>query len=311
MLSRVCAIAVVALAATLAFAPGVSAESAHKPPVSVTGGGGGGTGGTGTVTTTITNTKTGGATAVVHGGAGVGVGNNSTTAVPDPCQAVPLQAQDATMPWWNGHTSAQGQLVHWVCTSGAEPLVKVPFFLANGTAPAPLPPDPAVLAREAMAQVLTLIPAPAVDVSPDLKNNVDKVIGQPVTYVNLWFWFWAESDVWQDYSNTVTLNGVSATTTAHPTSLVYDPGDGDAPVVCATQGRPWTDADANYDPATVGGCGYRYLTVTPGAPITGRLTINWQVSWTSNVGAAGVLDPLATSTDTPPFVVEQIEVVTR
>lgn len=287
------------------------AEAAPKPPITVTGGAGSGTGSVGTVTTTVTNTNTGGSTTVVHGGAGVGPGNNSTSTAPDPCHTEPLPSQDPSATWWAGHTPAEGKLVHWVCTGGAEPGVKTPFFLANGVAAAPLPPDPADLARQAMAQVLTLIPAPEVDVSPDLTSNVDAAIGRPVTYVNLWFWFWAGPDVWQDYSNTVTLNGVSATTTAHPSSLVYDPGDGDAPVVCASPGRPWTEADANSSPSTLGGCGYRYLRATPSGPITGRLTINWQVSWTSNVGAGGELDPLSTSTDTPPFVVEQIEVVTR
>jgi hypothetical protein len=222
-----------------------------------------------------------------------------------------LTAQDATARWWGGHTAAQGKLVHWVCTGGAAPGVRTPFFLANGRAGAPLPPDPADLARQALAQVLTLIPAPAVDVSPDLPNNVDSAIDLPVTYLHLWFWFWAEDDVWQNYSNTVTLNGVSATTTARPVSLAYDPGNGDAQVVCPNQGRPWADDDVNVDPSALGGCGYRYSKVTPDGPITGRLTINWQVTWTSNVGAAGALDPLSTSTNTPSFVVEQIQVVTK
>lgn len=171
-----------------------------------------------------------------------------------------------------------------------------------------------MLAYQAEADVRQLIPAPLLTKSPDLPNNVDKSLSppRPVTYVNLWVWFWSTSDVWTTYSRTVGLNGVTATATATPVSLTFDPGNGDAPVVCTNPGRAWTDADGNVDPSTTDGCGYRYSKTTPNGPITGRLLIDWDVSWTSNVaGFGGPLDPLATYVDTPPFMVEQIQVVTR
>ncbi len=232
--------------------------------------------------------------------------------LPDPCHEVPLSPQPAAgSPWWDGHQAGQGQVMHWVCTGGTEPAVAVPFFLATGQVAAPPPPDPAVVARAAETQVVTLLPPPSLDVSPDLPNNVDKNLGMPVTYVNLWFWFWTDPATWHPFSATAALNGVSATTTAQPVSLTYDPGDDGDPVVCPSQGLPWIDADGNDDPATVGGCGYKYVKVTPDGPITGTLTLTWQVTWTSSTGAAGALDPLTTTTTTPPFVVEQIQVVTR
>lgn len=303
-----------------AFSPSAQARgTGDDGPIITVGGAGQGTGSAGkTVTTKITNKRTGVETVVVHGGAGVGSGNNATIPMPDPCSEVPVSPQpEATSPWWGGHTAAQGRVVRWVCTGSVIPSVKVPHFVANGAVSVPPPVDPELLARYAEAQVETLLPPPSLTVSPDLPNNVDRVIGFPVTYVNLWFWYWADPEVWQSFSNTATLNGVSATTTARPVSLTLDPGDGAAPVVCGTAGRPWTVADGDSDPNTVGGCGYRYRRVTPlvseggAGPITARLSLTWQVTWTSTTGAAGSLDPLATTTDTPPFVVEQIRVVTK
>ena len=73
---------------------------------------------------------------------------------------------------------------------------------------------------------------------------------------------------------------------ATPTALVFDPGDGSAPVTCDGPGRPWTEADGS-DPPSAGACGYMYRAVTPNGPLTATTSIQWSVAWTSNVGAGG------------------------
>jgi len=125
--------------------------------------------------------------------------------------------------------------------------------------------------------------------------------------VQLWTWVWAGE--WQPLARTVELRGVSATVTATPTSLSFDPGDGSAPVTCQGPGRPWTAADGS-NPPSAGGCGYMYRSVTPDGPLTATTSIEWSVEWTSNVGAGGAFPALSTQA-TSSFLVEQIQMVTR
>jgi hypothetical protein len=93
-------------------------------------------------------------------------------------------------------------------------------------------------------------------------------------------------------SKTVTARGVSATVTAGPTALVFDPGDGGAPVSCTGPGRPWREPDGASPPST--GCGYQYRHVTPAGPVTATVSIYWQVTWRGNNGESGTLPVLVT-----------------
>ena len=86
--------------------------------------------------------------------------------------------------------------------------------------PTPPPPDPAVLAQQAYAE-LTL-PEPLVRRSPPETNSDPDNGGLPYTFVGLQTWVWAVN--WQPLQRTVDLRGVSATVTATPTALVFDPG---------------------------------------------------------------------------------------
>lgn len=176
---------------------------------------------------------------------------------------------------------------------------------------APPPPNPADLAATVRADLVQQLPQPSLTVSPDLPNTFNAEIGYPVTVVNLWFWFWADDQVWQPMSDTLTAGGVSVTTTATPVTLTYDPGNGASSVVCDHAGREWTEQDANINPAQVGGCGFMYEHVTADGPITGELTITWLVTWQQTAGgaAAGQLAPITTTTQTPEFMVAQIQVV--
>jgi len=171
--------------------------------------------------------------------------------------------------------------------------------------PPPPPPDPAVLAQQAYAE-LTL-PEPLVRRSPPETNSDPDNGGLPYTFVGLQTWVWAVN--WQPLQRTVDLRGVSATVSATPTALVFDPGNGDAPVTCPGPGRPWTEADGNTAP-TDGGCGYVYRSVTPAGPLTSTTGISWSVQWTSNTGAGGVF-PALTTRSASSFLVEQIQVVVQ
>ena len=208
----------------------------------------------------------------------------------------------ADAPQWQGNDPTAGQLMVDPC-NGQQVYVFVPND-ALGIAPAaPLPPpDPAVLAQQAYAELVP--PAPTAHRSP-----TENMPGGAWTVVNIWTWTWVERADWVPLTRTVELRGVSATVTAAPTALTFDPGNGEPAVTCDGPGTAWAESGDNSDPepASVGGCGYQYRRVSEGVQAT--TSIQYAVTWTSSTGAGGTLPDLAGSTTSAPFRVEQIQVV--
>jgi hypothetical protein len=176
-----------------------------------------------------------------------------------------------------------------------------PFGAAAGGPPTP--PSPAVLAQAAAASLD--LPKPSGHRSPD-ETNLFR--GYGFTWVQLWTFWWTDPGTWRTVTATASVGGVSATVTATPVSLSYDPGDGSPAVSCVGPGRPWTDSD-RYDPPSAGACGYQYRQVTDG-PITATQTLTWHVTWTGSGGSGGVLPDMSTSTSGQ-IQVLQIQVVNR
>lgn len=205
-------------------------------------------------------------------------------------------------PEWQGNDPSTGQLMVDPC-NGQQLYVFVPNAALGIVPAAPLPPpDPAVLAQQAYAELVP--PSPTAHRSP-----TENMPGGAWTVVNLWTWFWVDRTDWVPLSRTVELRGVSATVTATPTVTTFDPGNGDAFVSCDGPGKAWVDPGDNSDPqpVTVGGCGYQYRRVSEGVQAT--TSIRYAVSWTSSTGAGGTLPDLAGSAISAPFRVEQIQVV--
>lgn len=209
---------------------------------------------------------------------------------------------------WGGNDAATGTLLMDTCNGPARYLYvanPAPGDPAAAVPPPPPPPDPAVLAQQAYGELS--LPKPEAQRSPDAANSDPAMGGLPYTWVGLNTWVWVNN--WQPLQRTVDLRGVSATVTATPTSLSFNPGNGDAAVSCPGPGRPWTEADGNKAP-TNGGCAYMYRSVTPAGPLTATTGITWSVAWTSNTGAAGTFPALSTAA-TSSFLVEQIQVVVQ
>jgi hypothetical protein len=206
---------------------------------------------------------------------------------------------------WQGNDPSTGRLMVNPC-NGAGTFVFVPNE-ALGVAPAaPLPPpDPAVLAQQAYAELVP--PSPTAHRSP--REDVPGPSGVPFTVVNLWTYFWVDRTDWVPLTRSVELRGVTATVTATPVVMTFDPGNGDDVVRCDGPGSPWVDPGDNTDPdpATVGGCGHRYARVSDGVRAT--TSIRYAVTWTSNTGLGGTLPDLAGTWVSAPFRVEQIQVV--
>jgi len=278
---------------------------------------GGGSGASGSPVTIVVGTP-GGTGAAGAGGSGAGPGGGSAgssagSSVPDPCHYTAVPVADKNL--WAGYDPAKGTLYTASCPdainaqTGALVYANTGFiFAAKGAVPA-APPNPAVLAAQVERQLN--LPVPTVGMDPDPYTGYDSnKHNSPYTLVNIFTWFWDKAG-FAPLSKTAALNGVSATATATPTTLRFDPGDGSGSVTCTGPGREWRKSDG-FNAPSGGGCGFMYRRVTAGdVPIKATLTVSWTVSWTGSTGAAGTLPPLSTTTTTPAFLVEQVEVVNR
>jgi len=155
---------------------------------------------------------------------------------------------------------------------------------ASTTLGAPTPGQLAIVAYGRLP-----LPTPAVRRSP---SEALRYQGLPYSYVNLWTWYWTEPGTFRTVSQTVTAGGVSATVTARPVELRFDPGDGNPAVTCPGPGRPWRQADGNSAPES--GCGYRYRHVSSSGPVTATVSTVWRVTWVGNNGTSGSLPLLMT-----------------
>jgi hypothetical protein len=136
--------------------------------------------------------------------------------------------------------------------------------------------------------------------------------GYPFTYVGLWTYYWTDPATWKPLTATASAAGLTATVTAEPVSLWFDPGDGSAGLSCAGPGRPWAQSDGNNAPSE-GACGYEYSKVTgPGYdhPITSTQTIHWKITWAGTGNTGGEIPALSTSTSGQ-LNVMQIKTVNR
>jgi hypothetical protein len=212
-----------------------------------------------------------------QGSASGSIGSSNAACVPPP--GVPLDAWQQVV----GACAAPGQ--------------RAP--VAGG----PPPPSPAVLAQEALASIH--FPRPSGHRTPSESLLYQ---GYAFTYLRLWTFFWTDPGTWRTLSATASAGGVSATVTAAPVSLSYDPGDGGSPVTCNGPGRPWTTADGN-DAPSAGACGYQYRRVSD-APITATETLTWRVTWVGTGNSAGELPAMSTST-AGQLRVLQVQVVNR
>jgi len=128
--------------------------------------------------------------------------------------------------------------------------------------------------------------------------------------VHLPVWFAVPAAQWAPVSVTADVPGLSATVTATPTDLIFEPGDGGGQVSCAGPGPQW---QAGMDePASVPACSYTYTDASSIAPDghawAGDLSIRWRVAWAATNGQGGALNTL-TTTSTYALAVREIQAV--
>jgi hypothetical protein len=140
---------------------------------------------------------------------------------------------------------------------------------------APVLPNPAVLAQQAVSQ-LTL-PGFQIDASP--ATSADQLVGLPT-------WLWLDQAGWQPTTATAAVPGESVTATATPTSVTWNFGDGTS-LTCQGPGTPYSAGNSPQQPSPT--CGHTYTTTSanqPNAAFTVTATVSWTVTWAGG-GQAG------------------------
>lgn len=168
-----------------------------------------------------------------------------------------------------------GRWITRTCRDSATGAVTESFFAESPSV------DPAALAEEALRSVA--IPVPVIRTSP----TADALV------VRIPTWLWVEGAWWRPYSATATAGTVSATATAQPVRTIWETGDG-ATVTCEGPGTPWVPGMAEDETQ----CSHSYTSSSeprPSGLFDLTVTVEFGVSWTSNIGAAGSLGAITRS----------------
>jgi hypothetical protein len=183
-----------------------------------------------------------------------------------------------------------GQVVALMCWDESGNLTHSAVFVFDPADPVPGIDDPAQAA--ALAEQLLPVALPQVETSPPV--GAGQLVGVPT-------WLWV-GNAWRPLEASATLDGVTATVTATPTSVSWVASDGQH-ISCSGPGTAYDPAkpvDAQHSRCT--------LLFEDAGPLTLTATIAYTVRWTSNTGDAGGL-PTVTRTSTVITVVHSAQAV--
>ena len=196
-------------------------------------------------------------------------------------------------PLWEGHDFG----AIYGCTRAFDTTVApvVVSFWAGAAPGVGAPPDPADLARKAIAQMN--LRAVSIGIVPEPGPNRIGLVGLPT-------WMWAQDAAgssWGPVTRKVTAGAYSVTATAKVAKVVWAMGDGST-VVCRTPGTPYEDRfGASQSPD----CGHQY---TKQGRYTVRATSHWSVAW-AGIGQSGTI-PL-TLADSAVITMGEAQVLTQ
>lgn len=169
------------------------------------------------------------------------------------------------------------------------------FWAATRPAGPAAPPDPKVLASQAVAKMT--LRAVGIGIVPEDKPGKVGIIGFPQ-------WMWVQNPgptTMGPVTRTASAGGYTVTATAIVDHLVWNMGDGNS-VTCNGPGTPYEDRFGAQDSST---CGYRYA--HPG-DYTVTATSYWTVEW-AGIGQTGTI-PL-TFTNTTHITMGEVQVLTQ
>jgi hypothetical protein len=198
---------------------------------------------------------------------------------------------------WETSTSTDPDNYVVTCTPVLDD--EVGEWLAEVWPQPPVAPTPGQVGQTAESELN--LPAPTVSTAPSGGKAI----------VNLESWMWIDPADWTPITKSATADGITATATATPISVVWDMGDGNQ-VTCDGPGVAYNTNIPDADESTT--CGYTYQETSANGPdqkFTITTAIEYDVTWTS-VGVAGGGDLgiiLGASTITP-VTVDEIGTVT-
>ncbi|MGH9164837.1 MAG: hypothetical protein ACRDZW_04895 [Acidimicrobiales bacterium] len=157
--------------------------------------------------------------------------------------------------------------------------------VVNGSFAVPESPpvDTAVLALQARQSVA--IPDPPMATSPRADRKL---------YTRVMTWLWVDRAWWRGYSSTAAAGAVSTTVVATPVRAVWSMGDG-GQTICTGPGVEWRPGMTNDQT----NCSYTYKNSSAtqrSDSFTMAVSVEFDVSWTSNTGAGGSLARITRST---------------
>ena len=159
------------------------------------------------------------------------------------------------------------------------------FWSATPPAGPAAPPDPAVLAQQAVDAMQ--LQAIEIGIVPETTPGSMGLVGLPT-------WMWVEQlseNTYGPISRTVAAGGVSVTATAEVDSILWSMGDGQT-VTCTTPGTPYADS---YGRQGSPDCGHTYTRTSadqPGGAYTVAATSSWSITWAGG-GQAGTIDDIS------------------
>lgn len=155
--------------------------------------------------------------------------------------------------------------------------------------------DPSQVAVDALASVG--IGPPAIHTSPSAGGRL---------YVQVPTWLWVDPNWWRPYEATARAGRVWSTVRATPVAVTWTMGDGRS-ATCGGPGTEWRPG-APEDASTCTHVYRRSSAGSPGARFVIEATVTFEVSWTSNVSAGGML-PAISRTQSLDVVVGEIQAI--
>lgn len=147
------------------------------------------------------------------------------------------------------------------------------------------------IAEDVPKRVLKIAEDRASDIIPRLILQTAPPIDKQVVTVGTWFW--VPRTLWKPLtvvaSVPTSVGPIVVSVTATPTHLIYSPGDGSDATVCDGPGRPWQRA---YGDRVTSDCMHVHNTpshVRTSGTFPARMSVQWKVTWRSNLGLSGRL----------------------
>lgn len=180
---------------------------------------------------------------------------------------------------WEGHEPGDGAVYEESCTyTGVDDYVVTTMVWADEQ-PQGGGVDPAVLAQQAVDEML--LRGPEIGITP--KPGGKGVVGMPV-------YMWTEEgpETYGPNVASASAGGITVTATAKVTKIVWNMGDGKT-VACTTAGTPYK---AEYGKKPSPDCGHRYTvpsSTTGSGTFHVTATSTWTIDWVATSGPTGQL----------------------